>query len=589
MFEKRINIAVWVVIMVFVLLSIRIWYLQIISGEKYRMISENNRLRIIKTPAPRGIIFDRNNIPLVKNIPVFSVSINPENIAAIDRASLAEMLGIPVGEITEKFDKKDNSSFVPIKLKQGLGLVEVSKIEARKSDFPGLFVETEIGREYIYGKTGGHVIGYLGKITPEQIKNPDLKNFPPDALIGQWGIEALYDAALRGTPGERIIEVDAIGRELRLIQHRQAVKGDDITLSIDINIQHAVEESFGTKAGALVAIKPSTGEVLALESLPSFDPNLFASGVMSDDWRTLIEDKKTPMLNRALQSQYPPGSTFKIITAIAALEEKVITPEARVNCSGGISYGKWTFGCWKKGGHGSVNLHKALVESCDVYFYEVGKRLGIDKIHKYATALGLGEPTGVSLYPIKERSGLIPSTIWKKEKRNQQWYLGETYNAAIGQGYVTTTPVQMTVMLAAVLNGGNVYSPSFIKDATPRMLKSLKLSEETRRLVADALSGVVNEAGGTARAAQSSITMIGGKTGTAQVVSKGKEAGGKFNDHAWFVAYAPTENPEIAMTVFVEHGGHGGSAAAPIAKKAIEAYFKKPKPKSELKTDDAKN
>ncbi|MBN2654652.1 MAG: penicillin-binding protein 2 [Nitrospirae bacterium] len=587
MFEKRIKIATWVVIAIFVLLGVRIWHLQIINGDKYRLMSENNRLRIIKTPAPRGIIFDRNNIPLVKNIPVFSVSINPENISLIDRGALAEILAISVDEINDKFDKKDNSSFVPIKLKQGLGFVEVSKIEARKSDFPGLFVETEIGREYIYGKTGGHVIGYLGKITPDQIKNPELKNFPPDALIGQWGIEALYDSSLRGTPGERIIEVDAIGRELRLVQHRQAVKGNDIILSIDINIQHAVEESFGEKAGSLVAVKPSTGEILALESLPSFDPNLFASGVMSADWRALIEDKKKPMLNRALQSQYPPGSTFKIITAIAALEEKVITPEAKVYCSGGISFGKWTFGCWKKGGHGSVNLHKALVESCDVYFYEVGKRLGIDRIHKYATSLGLGQPTGVSLYPIKERSGLIPSTIWKKEKRKQQWYLGETYNASIGQGYVTTTPVQMAVMLASVLNGGNVYTPTFIKDATPNLVRSFKISDATSRLVKEALSGVVNEAGGTARSAHSSITIIGGKTGTAQVVSKGKEAGGRFNDHAWFVAFAPVENPEIAMTVFVEHGGHGGATAAPIAKKAIEAYFKKPK--TEQQKQNAKN
>ncbi|MCE5312579.1 MAG: penicillin-binding protein 2, partial [Nitrospiraceae bacterium] len=455
------------------------------------------------------------------------------------------------------------------------GFIEVAKIEARKSDFPGLFVETEIGREYMYGKTGGHVIGYLGKITPEQIKNPSLKNFPPDALIGQWGIEALYDSELRGVPGERIIEVDAIGRELRLVQQRQAVKGQDITLSIDINIQKAVEESFGTKAGALIAVKPATGEVLALESLPSFDPNLFAGGVLSSSWKELIEDKKKPMLNRALQSQYPPGSTFKILTAIAGLEEKVITPDTKVTCTGGLSYGKWTFGCWKKGGHGTISLHRALVESCDVYFYEVGKRLGIDRIHHYATALGLGSPTGVSLYPLKERSGLIPSTAWKMDKKKQQWYLGETYNSSIGQGYVTVTPVQMAVMLAAVLNGGHVNAPTFIKDAAPKTIKSFPISEETRKLVIDALAGVVNEGGGTARSAQSSIAMIGGKTGTAQVVSKGKEAGGKYMDHAWFVAFAPVENAEIALTVFVEHGGHGGSAAAPVAKKAIEAYLKK--------------
>ncbi len=333
-------------------------------------------------------------------------------------------------------------------------------------------METDVGREYLFGKVGAHIIGYLGKMTSAQFDNPEFRGFPPDALIGQWGVEAVFDKELRGTPGEKIIEVDALGRELRLIQQRPSVKGDNITLSIDINIQKAVEDAFKDKAGALVAIKPDTGEILALESLPSFDPNAFSKGITYQEWVSLMEDKKDPMLNRALQSQYPPGSTFKIITATAALEEGVIDLDKKINCTGGIKYGKWTFGCWKKGGHGPIDFHHAIVESCDVYFYEVGRRLGIDKIYKYATALGLGKETGLDLL-IKERRGLIPNTEWKRQKKGSPWYLGETYNAAIGQGYVSVTPIQMARMMATFSNGGTIYPLSLLKGGASRLDTSL--------------------------------------------------------------------------------------------------------------------
>ena len=381
---KKIQLSSYIVIGIVVLLCLRLWQLQILEGTQYKNLSENNRLRALKTPAPRGIIYDRNNIPLVKNIPFFSVSIMHEKSAQIDTEGLAALIGINKGEIEELLAKKDNSPFVPIKLKYGLSFEEIARIESRRSDYPGLFIETDVGREYLFGKVGAHIIGYLGKITQAQFNNSELKNFPPSAMIGQWGIEALFDDKLRGSPGERIIEVDALGRELRVVLENHPVKGTDIELSIDIEVQKAIEDAFNNKAGALVALRPSTGEILALESLPSFDPNIFAKGITYNEWRTLLEDKKKPMLNRAVQSQYPPGSTFKIITAIAALEEGIIDPSSTIiNCSGGISYGKWTFGCWKKGGHGTVNFHKAIVESCDTYFYEMGRRLGFDKIYKY--------------------------------------------------------------------------------------------------------------------------------------------------------------------------------------------------------------
>jgi penicillin-binding protein 2 len=571
--RKKIQLGFFVVAGVFIIILLRLWQLQVLEGDKYRQLSENNRLRILSTPAPRGIIYDRNGIPLVKNVPLYSAYIMYDPAKGVDIGALSSLLGEDKQEVESLLNRKDNSPFVPIRLKQGLSFKEVALVEARRSDFPGLFIQTDVGREYPLGKVGAHVIGYLGKMTPAQAVSPEFNDLPPDTFVGQWGVEALYDKQLRGVSGGKVIEVDALGREHRLIQEKPAVKGKDVVLSIDIGMQKAVEDAFGGKAGSLVALKVDTGEVLALESLPSFDPNLFTHGISSGDWKNLIEDKHKPMMNRALQSQYPPGSTFKLVMAVAGLEEGVITPDTKINCTGGISYGKWTFGCWKHGGHGSVDLHKAIRESCDVYFYEVGKRLGIDRIHKYAIGLGLGSPTGLGLQ--KERTGLIPNTEWKRAKRGQDWYLGETFNASIGQGYVAVTPIQLALMTAAVSNGGSVLQPTLIKDPKEIHTRSkMNLDPKALQLLRDGLSAVVNEDGGTARAAASTIVKIGGKSGTAQVVSKKKGlAGEQFIDHAWFVAFAPVDKPEIALSVFVEHGGHGGSTAAPLAKKAIEAYF----------------
>ncbi|HXX81893.1 MAG TPA: penicillin-binding protein 2, partial [Thermodesulfovibrionales bacterium] len=364
--------------------------------------------------------------------------------------------------------------------------------------------------------------------------------------------------------------------ELRLIKETSPIRGDDVKLAMDIKLQKEAEESFGEKTGALVAMKPDTGEILALVSKPSFDPNLFARGIRQRQWEELNQNKKLPLLNRSLQSQYPPGSTFKIITAIAAMEEGVIDAATKVTCTGEIAYGRWHFGCWQKQGHGTLSLHRALVESCDVYFYELGKRLGIDKIASYARMFGLGRETGLKM--VKERSGVIPDTKWKLEKRRQPWYLGETFNASIGQGYVATTPFQIAQMMSIVATGGYIYSPSLLKvDTKPEPLRRLPVRQETFDEVKKALSGVVNENGGTGWAAKSSMVNICGKTGTAQVVGVKKDSkylAETFRDHAWFVAFAPYEAPKIALSVMVEHGGHGGAAAAPIAKGAIETYMK---------------
>jgi penicillin-binding protein 2 len=361
--RKKIQLGLYIVAGIFVIICLRLLQLQVLDGDKYRKLSEGNRLKIMSSPAPRGLILDRNGVPLVKNIPTYSVYIMFDPAKGVNIDTLSSVVGLEKQDIETRLNRKDNSPFVPIKLKQGLSFQEVARIEARRSDFPGLFIQTDVGREYPFGKVGAHIIGYLGKMTPSQAESSELASLPADTLIGQWGVEALYDSQLRGVAGGKVIEVDALGREHRLIQEKPAVKGKDITLSIDIGMQKAVEDAFGEKAGALVAFKVDTGEVLALESLPSFDPNQFArGGITYADWNALMEDRHKPMMNRALQSQYPPGSTFKIVMTVAGLEEGVINPDTKVNCTGGISYGKWTFGCWKHGGHGVVSLHRAIRE-----------------------------------------------------------------------------------------------------------------------------------------------------------------------------------------------------------------------------------
>lgn len=571
--EKIIFIS-FIVIAAFLLLAMRLWQLQILQGKEYRKISEANRLRIISIPAPRGIIFDRNGLPLVENSPYFSASIVPNEFDKDRVVPLSKILNLPAEEIFDKLSKNDLGTFIPVKLKQRLSFNEIAYIEARRSDFPGLIIETEVGREYIYGDVGSHLIGYLGKLTTSQLKDPAFRDIPPDMFVGQWGVEKLFDSSLRGVPGNRIIEVNALGREIRLIQEKPPVTGQDIALSIDIHMQEAVEKAFGERAGASVALSPDNGEILAIVSKPSFDPNLFTDGISQSEWTNLINNKKNPMLNRAIQSQYPPGSTFKIVTALAGLEEGVITTDTKVECRGVINYGNWHFGCWQKNGHGVVSLHRAIAESCDVFFYETGRRLGIDRIYDYAIKLGLGKKTGIEIG--KERAGLIPNSKWKLETKKTAWYPGETLHAAIGQGYVTATPLQMAVMTATAVNGGILYKPILLKDAPPVVQARLQLSHKNLEIIKNGLLGVVEDPGGTGWAARSGMVDIGGKTGTSQVVSIRKSSiylPEHFRDHAWFVAFAPFEKPEIALSVLVEHGGHGGGAAAPIAKQAIEAYM----------------
>jgi penicillin-binding protein 2 len=561
---------------IFFIVVIRLFHLQIIKGEVYNKLSEQNRVRTIKIPAQRGIIYDRNGIPLVENIPSFSVSLSPEYTQNIDIKILSKILNVPEEEIANKIKKKSESVYIPIRIKENLTFKEVAMLEARKSEIPGLIIEIEIKRHYVYKEATAHLIGYLGKITEEHIKNnPSFREFPPYFKVGQAGLEYIYDGKLRGIPGEKVVEVDALGRELRLIREIPPQKGEDLYLTMDAFLQEAAYETLKNYDGAFIAIKPDSGEILALVSTPSFDSNLFVERIDPKYWTELINNPKKPLLNKAIQGLYAPGSTFKVITALAGLEEGLITPEQILtNCHGGLSFGKWTFGCWKKEGHGPVNLRRALAESCDVYFYELGRILGINRISKYAKALGLGSPTG---FGFDEKNGLVPDEEWKMKVLKTNWFLGDTFNTAIGQGFLRVTPLQMALIMATIVNGGIKHKPTIIRNMQTNY-ERLNLNQNNLNIIKDALIAVVNEPSGTAAQARSNLIKFGGKTGTVQVVSKKvkeKFSYKHFEHHAWFIGFAPVDTPEIAFSVIIEHGGSGGAVAAPVAKNILEGYILK--------------
>ena len=567
-----------VLLCVFTVFVLKLWQLQVVEGEEFSRLAKNNRIRTEKIPAQRGIIYDRNGVPLVKNIPAFDISVITEEFPAEVEPLLASVLSMPVEELRSKLHAR-RSPHRPVKIKIDASMEEVARVEARRLELPGVHVDVEVSRQYLYGSVASHILGYLGRLRSGQANKKEYEHVPANAYVGQWGLEAKYDKYLRGTPGDRIFEVNALGQKIREIGVRPPVKGTDLYLTIDLAVQKAAEEGFDSKAGAAVAIDPGSGEVLALVSRPSFDPNLFATGISSKEWNALLYDPQKPLYNRALQSQYPPGSTFKIVVALGALEEGLVTPEEEITCKGRIRLGRRAFRCWKKAGHGQVNLRKALVESCDVYFYEMALRLGINSIASYAKSLGLGSKPNLGL--VREASGIIPSKQWKLKRMNERWYPGETLNASIGQGYVSTSPFQMALMTATVANGGTVFKSNIIKGSATEVLGKAELSDQTILRVKAALQGVIEDPHGTARSVRSSVTTIAGKTGTAQVSSleswKAIKEGDKglLEDHAWFVAFSPVDNPDIALSVIVEHGGHGGSTAGPIAKAMIEAYRRK--------------
>lgn len=590
-FRRRTKFLMAVVSLAFLFLLGRLFVLQIFQGERYTYLSENNRIRIKKIPGTRGMVYDRNRQLLVDSRPSFDLLFVPEdaNEPELTLRRLARFLGKDEGEFVRLMEQdKGRPPFEEIVLGRDVEWQALVAVEAHQLDLPGVSLRVRPRRSYLHNSAAAHLLGYLGEIGPKQLKAYKDKGYSMGDEIGQFGLEKRWEEFLRGRSGGQQVEVDALGRRVRVLHEVEDVPGNTIHLTVDRDLQETAHEALKGKDGAIVALDVNSGAILAMVSTPAFDPNVFARGITAEEWRALGQARAHPLNNRAIQGQYPPGSTFKIVLAIAALEEKVIEPETTLSCPGSLTVGNRVFRDWKKEGHGAVDLHKALVQSCDVYFYQLGQRIGIDRIAKYARALGLGEKSGIPLDD--EKAGLIPDTEWKRRRFGQPWFPGETPSAAIGQGYITVTPLQMANLMAAVANGGTLYRPWFvqkvesldgaaIREYGPEKIRTLDFKESTWKHVRSALLEVVSSPSGTGGRAKSTLVQISGKTGTAQVAEmrgayvKSEQLAYQIRDHAWFVAYAPADNPEIAVTILVEHGGHGGAAAAPLAKLVIEKYF----------------
>jgi len=588
-------------------LTARLVFLQIVQGERYTYLSENNRIRIKRVPGTRGMIFDREGQLLVDSRPSFDLIFVPEDSGERPENTLKLLAGYlrrDPGELLKIFEEnKNRAAFDELVLGRDIDWPAVVAVETHQLDLPGVSLRARPRRNYSDGPMAAHVLGYLGEINQKQLKNLKDQGYVIGDEIGQYGLERRWEELLRGQSGGQQVEVDALGRRVRVLHEVTDVPGYTVHLTLDRQLQETAYEALKGKEGTIVALDVNSGAVLALASTPAFDPNTFARGIKSDEWTGLIKDQLRPLSNRATQGQYPPGSTFKIVMSIAGLEEGVIQPESFIQDPGFYSFGNRSFRDWKKGGHGAVNLHKAIVESCDTYFYQLGPKLGVDRIAKWARAFGLGEKTGIALDD--ERTGTIPDTEWKRKRYRQPWFPGETVSVAIGQGYVTVTPLQLANMIAAVANGGKLYRPyvvnkvesvdgATVREYGPELIRTIELKPDTLKRVRAALADVVSAPGGTGGAARSQVVSIAGKTGTAQVVEmKGgyvkTEQLAYFNrDHAWFVSYAPVENPQVAIAVLVEHGGHGGDAAAPMAKKVFEKFIeiqKQSTDKQQVKVD----
>ncbi|MBI3609424.1 MAG: penicillin-binding protein 2 [Nitrospirae bacterium] len=593
--QRRLGYLLIGIVAIFAALLLRSWYLQITKGNYYKEQSENNRVRVVYVQPPRGQILDRRGELLANNVPSFNLYLVLEDV--LDRRSLLDQLARLIELDREELDRKMNSRknnvpYMPIKIKEGLSLKEVALIESHRLDLAGVVLEAEPQRNYLYGSLAAHLLGYVGEISPAELQESENINVLPGTSVGQSGVEKTYDPHVRGEVGQKIIEVDAVGHEMKILRVQEPVAGNDLYLTIDLDVQKAAEEALGASSGTIVALDPRNGEVLAMTSHPPFDPNQLSRSLSSAAWETLASDPGHPLTNRATQGQYPPGSTFKLVVSSAALETKEISPTDKITCLGGMPFGKRIYNDWKKGGHGPMDLHSAIVQSCDVFFYEVGRRVGIERIADYASRYGLGQPTGIEL--TSEKGGVVPSSQWKIRTKGEPWYPGETLSASIGQGFVTVTPLQLANLIGTVAMSGVRYQPHLIKAVRDRVTGRLfefppvrvgkvEIAEETYDAIRQALAGVVSEPHGTGGAARSKKVTIGGKTGTAQVVEAKpgvatKSLPKELQDHAWFIAFAPVENPRIAVAVLVEHGGHGGETAAPLARRVIEEYLKNDRP-----------
>ena len=593
----RLIILQGVIVVFFSLLAVNFWALQVVQHAKFEEMAENNRQRTLPLRAPRGIVFDREGKVLVENRHSYSIMIDREQTKDMNRTIrlLAGVLGMDQAAVKSIVDHhRYEPTYRRITVVQDASLAQVAAVTARRLDFelPDVVIEQIPTRQYP-DAMGAHLFGYVGEVNDTGLaSNPDLKS---GDIVGQSGIEKVYNAMLMGEDGARRVVVNSLGREIRTLEEDPPTEGRRLQLTIDYDIQKAIEDGFDSIGfnGAAVVLDPANGDVLGFTSRPAYDPNAFASGIDRDTWNMLTTDEDRPLNDRAIQGRYSPGSTFKMAVALAGLQEGIITPDFHVTCHGGaVFYGR-PFKCWKKGGHGSIDLRHAIEQSCDVYFYTVANMVGVDKINKWATALGLGVKSGIDLP--NEVQGLVPSTEWKRRVHHEKWYAGETISVGIGQGQVSVTPVSMSVYMATLANGGTRVTPHLLKavddgsgwkDVPPPAPQSKADVDPVKlQAIRDGLFLVVNGAGTGHNAIirgpdNKPIHDISGKTGTSQVISNQGRASaqGKTNknlkDNGWFVFFAPRDQPKIAGVVFLEHGVHGSNAAL-VAHHILDTFFAK--------------
>jgi len=570
--QSRLAILQAVVVLLVAALVVQFWNLQVVRARHFRELAENNRSRLVTLAAPRGALVDRNGQLLVGNRPSFNVVLVPEHALNLDRvvARLASALGMGEAAIRERIARRQ--PYRPVVVKTDATLADIAVLEARRLELPEVSVEVVPLRSYPLASAAAHALGQVGEISERQLQLPEFKGLPPGALVGQAGIESRYNRELMGQDGYRRVVVNSRGLEVAESARQPPSDGPNLTLSIDASLQAAMEAAFEGRSGSAVALDPETGEILAMTSTPAYDPNRFTTGIEPHEWASLASDPETPLMNRVIQGSYAPGSTFKVIAATAALEEGVITPQTSFYCPGQLSVYNTVFRCSVPGGHGVVDLRRAIGISCNVYFYQVGIRLEITRLSKWGKLMGLGVATGVDL-PF-EASGLMPSPEWKLRVLKTPWYAGETVSVAIGQGQVSATPIQMARVAAFIANGGRLVRPHFVRQAKAPPVASV-VRPETIAAVKEGMRMVV--AAGTGLRARLQSVEVCGKTGSAQVVARARlEKTPNARDimpHGWFIAFAPAERPRIALAVLVEHGGSGGAAAAPVARRILSHFF----------------
>ena len=588
----RLSVLQYLTVVLFSMLAISFWYLQVVQHDRFQEMAENNHQRTLPLRAPRGVLFDRDGKVLVENRHSYSISIVREQTTDINRTIrlLAQVLGLEEASVHEIVERhRREPSYRPITIVQDASLAQVAAVTARRlaSELPDIVVQQVPTRQYPL-TLAAHLFGYVGEVSDTQVGGAaDLKS---GDIIGQSGVEKVYNALLMGEDGAKRVVVNSTGREVRTLEEVAPTEGKRLQLTIDFDIQKAVEDAFdaiGDFNGAAVVLDPSNGDVLGFTSRPAYDPNAFSSGIDRATWAALTTDEDRPLNDRAIQGRYSPGSTFKMAVALAALEEGVITPDFHVSCPGHATFYGHTFACWNKRGHGSMDLRHAIEQSCNVYFYTIANMTGVDKINKWATLLGLGVKSGIDLP--NEVQGLVPSTEWKQRVKKEKWYAGETVSVGIGQGAVAVTPVSMAVYMATLANGGTRVTPHLLKAVDdgmgwkpippPPPQSTVTIDPEKLQAIRDGLFMVVNGAG-TGRNAQLQGYDVSGKTGTAQVISNAGKAAAAGNttkdlrDNGWFPFFAPRDNPKIAGVVFLEHGVHGSNAAS-IARHIMDTFFAK--------------